>query len=325
MNMNNELPLVSVPVITYNSSETVIETLDSIYNQTYPNLELIISDDCSTDNTVEICRNWIAQYAERFVRTEIITVKNNTGVSANVNRSHDACRGEWIKGMSGDDMLVPQAIKEYINYVTNHQDIYWCFSRAKCFGTDDKQVELWQINHECDFYNWSKEDLLDYLHFCGCPFFSPTSFYSRNKLIESNIIADERVRNADDRTRWIKMIDAGFKIGFIDKQLVRYRISENSLSTRKIQSSAMALANQQFYTYYTIPYIWKKGYKWHATRLYMVNKRGITSSRFIKMFWKVVCKIVKSICGPVPTIENAFNIQYAYWVKNENRDRNENT
>ena len=70
-------PLVSVTVITYNSSKTVLETLDSIKAQTYQNLELIVSDDCSTDDTVELCRNWIEQNKERFVRTELLTVEKN--------------------------------------------------------------------------------------------------------------------------------------------------------------------------------------------------------------------------------------------------------
>lgn len=52
-------PLVSVIVITYNSSKYVLETLNSVAAQTYDNIELIISDDCSKDNTVEICRNWL--------------------------------------------------------------------------------------------------------------------------------------------------------------------------------------------------------------------------------------------------------------------------
>ncbi|MFY7734922.1 MAG: glycosyltransferase, partial [Bacteroidia bacterium] len=46
--------LVSVPVVTYNAAEFVLETLESIFNQTYQNIELIVSDDCSKDNTVEI-------------------------------------------------------------------------------------------------------------------------------------------------------------------------------------------------------------------------------------------------------------------------------
>ena len=84
---NPTQPLVTVAVIAYNSSKTVVETLDSIKNQSYQNLELIVSDDGSTDDTVTVCENWIANHQARFIRTELITVAKNTGTSANINRA----------------------------------------------------------------------------------------------------------------------------------------------------------------------------------------------------------------------------------------------
>ena len=116
------LPLVSVPVITYNSAKTVIETLDSIKAQTYQNLELIVSDDCSTDNTVEVCQKWIEENKSRFVRTEVVTVEKNTGVAGNLNRAEAACRGEWIKPIAGDDVLLPNCIQDCIDYVAEHPE-----------------------------------------------------------------------------------------------------------------------------------------------------------------------------------------------------------
>ena len=313
-----EQPLVSVTVITYNSSKTVIETLDSIYNQTYPNIELIISDDCSTDNTIAISQEWLDMHKKRFIRAELLTVDKNTGVSANMNRALYACHGNWVKGIAGDDKLVTDAIEEYMNYVMSHKDIYWCFARAKCFGEDTEQVAKWQKNHECDFYNWPTMKLLDYLYLSGgCPMFSPTAFLNITKYNEAGITADERVRNAEDRVMWVKMIEAGFKVGFVDKPLVEYRISENSLSTRKTPPPSMILANQQFQRFYTIPYIWRKGYKWLAIRLYMVNEREMTRSPFKRLSLKILCRLLKILFGPIPTMYDVFNIRYAYWVENE--------
>ena len=113
MEMNNQ-PLVSVLVITYNSAKFVLETLESIKAQTYQNIELIISDDCSTDNIVELCQKWVEENKERFVRTQIITSDLNTGVSANGNRGRDACQGEWIKGIAGDDLLMPNCVEDCV-------------------------------------------------------------------------------------------------------------------------------------------------------------------------------------------------------------------
>ena len=103
-------PLVSIIVITYNSSKYVLETLESAKAQTYQNIELIVSDDCSIDNTVEICREWIENNKERFVRTELITAEKNTGIPANCNRGVKAAQGEWVKLIAGDDILYNNCI-----------------------------------------------------------------------------------------------------------------------------------------------------------------------------------------------------------------------
>ena len=76
--------LVSVPVLTYNAESFIEETLESIFNQTYQTIELIISDDCSKDNTVQIVEKWCAQprVIARFTDIKIITVPKNTGIPA---------------------------------------------------------------------------------------------------------------------------------------------------------------------------------------------------------------------------------------------------
>ena len=59
--------LVSVIVITYNSSRYVLHTLESVHRQSFNDIELIVSDDCSTDNTFDLCREWLANYSDRFI------------------------------------------------------------------------------------------------------------------------------------------------------------------------------------------------------------------------------------------------------------------
>ena len=76
--INTDKPVVTISVITYNSSKYVLETLESIKAQTYPNIRLQICDDCSTDNTIELCKKWIKDNKERFVKTKIIIPPANT-------------------------------------------------------------------------------------------------------------------------------------------------------------------------------------------------------------------------------------------------------
>ena len=118
-----EYPLVSVVVVTYNSSQTILQTLESVRMQDYEKIELIISDDNSSDNTVAVCEEWINNHSNRFVKSKIITTSNNTGVTGNVNRGWRSCCGEWVKIFGGDDLFLPHAISAVMDFVTPEKSI----------------------------------------------------------------------------------------------------------------------------------------------------------------------------------------------------------
>ncbi|MDP5081486.1 MAG: glycosyltransferase family 2 protein [Winogradskyella sp.] len=115
-NENNLNPLVSIIILTYNSSKYVLETLESAKAQSYRNIELIVSDDCSTDNTVEICEIWIEANKDCFIKSEIICTETNTGIPANCNRALNNAKGEWIKYIAGDDILEKECITSFVNF-----------------------------------------------------------------------------------------------------------------------------------------------------------------------------------------------------------------
>ena len=187
MEMNNQ-PLVSVPVITYNSAKFVLETLESIKAQTYQNIELIISDDCSTDNTVELCQQWVEQNKNRFVRTQIITSEVNTGVSANGNRGRDACQGGWIKGIAGDDLLMPNCIADCVEYVQQHPNVIYLFGRIEAFGASEEQNRHFAENvFDYSFFDLDIDGQLERLVFGSNCVPASTCFYNRQKAIELGV------------------------------------------------------------------------------------------------------------------------------------------
>jgi alpha-1,3-rhamnosyltransferase len=81
--VKNQKPLVSVVIITYNSSKYVLETLESAKAQTYQNIELIVSDDCSTDDTVEKCREWIIMVMSMTAVASVTCRTNFVGIPLN--------------------------------------------------------------------------------------------------------------------------------------------------------------------------------------------------------------------------------------------------
>ena len=109
-----EQPLISIIIPMYNVEEYLNKCLDSVINQTYKKLEIILVDDGSPDNTVQVAQDWINDHEERFLRTKVITVEKNTGVTGNYIRAEQNCSGEWIKNIDGDDLLVPTAIADLV-------------------------------------------------------------------------------------------------------------------------------------------------------------------------------------------------------------------
>ena len=104
-------PLVSIIAVCYNHARFVIECLDSIRNQTYPNLQIIIMDDCSQDDSVEIIRNWIERYG---VECSFIAHQNNQGVCRTLNEALELAQGKYISMIATDDTWLPDKITRQV-------------------------------------------------------------------------------------------------------------------------------------------------------------------------------------------------------------------
>lgn len=243
-------PVITVGVITYNSSKYIVETLESIKAQTYPHLILQISDDCSTDGTVEICERWIEKNRARFVKTKIIVAEHNTGVSANANRNWDACETLWLKEIAGDDLLLPGCIEDNTRYVTEHPEAVVVFSRVRpfrvLFGKKVWNEESW---HDYSFFNLTPDEQYHYLIYEGNHLPAAPCFYNIPKLRKIGIRHDERIPLLEDYPKWVTLARKGVTFSFLDKHTVGYRLNNNSLSIG-LYSPQFYKSNLLFYLYY---------------------------------------------------------------------------
>lgn len=285
-------PLVSVRVITYNSGKTVIETLESIKTQTYQNIELIISDDCSSDNTIEICKKWLEQNSKRFTRTKMLTVNKNTGVSANILRAEKACRGEWIKGIAGDDILKTDCIHTYIDYIRKHPSAIYIFSRCETFGGKEDNRKRVDAQFRYDFFSLSLQQQYERLVFEGNCIPAATNFYNRKMVEKLGVRYDARIPLLDDWPRWINLIKSGVHFDFIDKELVRYRVSDNALSTNMDNiSPAYRKSLTLMYIYYQFPEEYKiSSNKRETIYKYLRTRMSIADNKIV---WHIICKCYK--------------------------------
>ncbi len=235
-------PLVSVVIVTYNSSKFIIETLDSVKEQTYSNIELIISDDYSKDNTIELCEQWRSEHCKRFRRIQIIKSEKNTGISANGNRGFLASKGLWIKGLAGDDLIIPTAIEEFVNHINIHKEKLVVFSKIDLFGnlSNEEQYFYWENNYKLfDKLRTVKEQLFQ-LKFSN-NFIPATSLFIRKDFFKIIGGFDEDISLLDDRPLWIKCLQHGQLLTIINQRLVNYRLSDSSIQSNKRMKIAYSI------------------------------------------------------------------------------------
>lgn len=217
---------VSVGVLSFNSKNTIVETLESILLQDYgsDNIELIISDDASTDDTVNITKDWVAINKNRF-KSIITNYENeNKGVNANFKKTCNLTNSIWLKIIAADDLLNSNCITTFINYVENNQDADVVFSRCECFsGSIIKKISPTYS----PYINMSAQKQFHHL-LSDCFIYAPGSFIKKD-LIERYSTFDNDNYIMEDYPLWLNLTFHSIKLHLINTPLVKYRIS-NSMS-----------------------------------------------------------------------------------------------
>lgn len=295
--------LVSVCVVTYNSENTIIETLDSVKNQSYQNIELIISDDNSSDMTVNVCEKWLDLNKNRFVASQIVTTSNNTGPSGNYNRAINVCNGDWIKPLDGDDVLFPNCISEFISYVNNHPDSKWVTCKAKYYieKIDDNHFDLETTTKKYteSYKNQFKlpNDLLLEKMAYHHNIVSVAIIY--NKEIIQNLGGyDEKYPMCEDFPFDMRALEAGYAIDYMDMFLVGYRRNSTSITS----SSSKKLFNINYckseykatsdicFKYFSSKEKVKRKYRYYLQTL--MEKFGMNKNIApFRIFYKIMLKI----------------------------------
>lgn len=227
-------PLVSIIVITFNSSKYVVETLESAKNQRYNNIELIISDDFSVDNTVEICREWIKENSNYFKRSVIVANERNSGIAVNCNKGIENSKGQWIKLIAGDDRLIKTCIEDYVDFaLKNKFQLFFAYPEIIL----EKEDEEFRLKREEDYRKngdfFKSSASLQFLHLLTSDVLpmNPATIFFNKEFIESLGGFDETFL-PEDLPLYLKATFLGNQLGIMEKNTVQYRIHNSSLSFR---------------------------------------------------------------------------------------------
>ena len=205
-----EEELVSIIMPSYNTGKFIKETINSVISQTYSNWELIIVDDCSTDNTEEILKN--------INDDRIIYLKNekNSGAAVSRNKALREAKGRWMAFLDSDDLWVPQKLEKQIKFMkgngyyftyTNYSEIDENGNlNGKRITGPKKITKTWMFN-----YCWP-----------GCL----TVMYDASKI---GLIQIEDIKKNNDYAMWLKVCKKA-DCYLLDEELAMYRKRSGSIS-----------------------------------------------------------------------------------------------
>lgn len=134
--MEYNQPLVSIAVITYQNGSYIAQCIESILSQTYKNIEIIISDDGSTDDSFQI----IKTYAEKNNNIKFLTAFLNQGISENINKAFNNCRGKYICLIAGDDAMYPEKIEKQVEFLEKNPEYDLCFHNTDVYEEETKTI-----------------------------------------------------------------------------------------------------------------------------------------------------------------------------------------
>ena len=227
----NIAPTISVAMPVYNGGRYLAEAIDSILAQTFSDFELIIIDDGSTDDSLQVLR----EYEQRDPRIRLIA-QENKNLATTLNDIVDLAHGEWIARMDQDDIALPQRFERQLQWL-KETDSDIAGTWAKLFGTADKRI----LKH-AQTDSAIKMELL-----FGSPFAHPTVMM-RTKLVKQ-LRYDKAWEKCEDYDLWERAVRAGWRMTNVPEVLLLYRQHETQISTRS-SNKQQALGQQVRHRYW---------------------------------------------------------------------------
>lgn len=227
-----DVKLVSILLLSYNRLQYIKQCLDSILNQSYPNIEIIISDDHSDNFSKTDLENYINQNNTGNISNYVIHYnEKNLKTVKNINNAIKLSHGDYLVYLSDDDLFYSEnTISDIVKFHENNPEYGVAVGRIACFKDEDPNKFYWTSPNplHTSFINGLAIDCFkSILRFRGSFFPAPGLSYKRS-TIDTYGLYDESYVLLEDLPRFLQLTRNGCRIGFIDSILVRYRYVGNS-------------------------------------------------------------------------------------------------
>lgn len=223
-----ENTVVSVGVVVYNGEQFIDKTLNSLINQSYKNIEIIVSDNASTDSTVEIVKKFML----KDDRVKLVANKENLGFSGNLNKTVSEATSEYVCLYHADDIYEETIVEEQFKYLES-SDCVAAFTLGKMIDGNDNLIPnnfILNKNNLKDNKVFNHDMFLKSLLKNGGSQFICPSLMIKKAAFQKVGGFDTNVRMIEDQDMWLRLLENG-NIAVIAKELIRYRIHSSQGSS----------------------------------------------------------------------------------------------
>ncbi|MFD1609364.1 glycosyltransferase family 2 protein [Oceanobacillus luteolus] len=209
-------PLISVITPAYNSERFIGETIESVLNQTYTDWEMIIVDDCSSDNTREI----VERYKQQDPRIQLHVLDENSGSAVARNTAMKHAQGRYIAFLDSDDRWLPEKLEKQLEFMQK-KDIAFSFTTYVRMQEDGTRTNA--ISNTPEYVDY--DDLMK-----RCVIGCLTVMIDREKTGHMEMV---NIRTRQDYAYWLALTRKGFLAYGLPEILAEYRLVGNSISSNK--------------------------------------------------------------------------------------------
>lgn len=216
--IDGDCGMVSVITPTYNCARFIAETIRSVQSQSYSNWEMIIVDDCSTDNTKDI----VAQYQKEDSRIQYHCLPHNSGAAEARNEALRRAKGKWIAFLDSDDLWTPDKLEKQINFMVRN-DCHFSYTQYEEIDEEDSSLGVKVSGPRCI----NKIEMFSYC-WPGCL----TVMYDREVV---GLIQIPNIKKNNDYAIWLKVIKKT-DCQLLKDNLAKYRKRNGSISSGSYSS-----------------------------------------------------------------------------------------
>lgn len=208
--------LVSIITPTYNCGKFINETIKSVLNQTYKNWEMIIVDDCSTDNTEKI----VLKFDDERIKYH--KLKINSGAAVARTTAMQLAKGLYMAFLDSDDIWTEDKLEKQLNFMKKNNYAFTCTSYEQIDENGNSLSKIINPVKKCSYNRL----LLD------CPVGNSTVMYDVTKMGKFEV---PNIRKRNDDALWLQMLKKEKYIYGFNSVLMKYRIRKNSISSNKLK------------------------------------------------------------------------------------------